>query len=338
MFPEVWDVLAIVVGAALVLFVAVDAFTTTLTVGAGAGPMTDAVTRAAWRLCLAVHRRNRDRSWLRFAGPVLLLLTVLLWVLVLWAGWSLMLLGSGAVESSSTGQTAGVVDVIYYAGFTLFTLGVGDFVATTPAWRVLTAVASYNGLFLITLGITYLLSVVGAAVGRRALALRIRSLGHSSGEIVARGWTGQSFSSAFVQQLVAVSGEVATLAEQHLAYPVLHYFHTDARHTASSLAIAQLDDAMLLLREGVAAGARPDQSVTAPVQELVGRYLTTVSRSVVVGRSETPPAPSLAELTAAGLPVVATAEFTEAVTRQGDRRRELMRLVDNDGWSWSASA
>ena len=338
MLPEVWDLAAIVAGAALVLLVLIDALMTTLAVGAGAGPLTNLLTRSGWRAALAAHSRDRESSWLRFAGAALLLLTVSVWVLLLWLGWTLVLLGSGAVESSSTGQSAGLTDVVYYAGFTLFTLGVGDFVAASPGWRLVTAVASYNGLFVITLAITYLLSVVGAAVTRRALAVRIHALGDSSGQIVARGWTGQSFSSAFVQQLVAVSGEVATLAEQHLAYPVLHYFHTGSRDTATSLAVAHLDEAMLLLREGVDVDARPDDSATAPVRELVDRYLTTVRRSVVVHRSEAPPPPSLAPLAAAGVPVVEASRFAEVVEGEDDRRTELLQLVTNDGWRWPEGA
>ena len=333
-----WDVVAVVAGSALVVLVLLDALLTTLAAGAGAGPLTNLLTRSAWRASLAAHRRDHEGSRLRYAGTVLLLLTVLVWVLVLWLGWTLVLLGSGAVESSQTTQQAGVADVVYYAGFTLFTLGVGDFVATTPGWRVVTAAASYNGLFLVTLGITYLLSVVGAAVDRRAMAVRIHALGHSSEQIVARGWTGQSFSSAFVQQLVALSGDIATLAEKHLAYPVLHYFHSGGRDAAASLAIAHLDGAMLLLREGVDVDARPDDSATAPVRELIDRYLTTVGTSVVVNRSEAPRAPSLAPLAAAGLPVVDADRFAEAVAREHDRRRTLLQLVHNDGWSWSGSA
>lgn len=49
-----WGVVAVVAGAALVLFVLLDALLTTLTVGAGAGPLTNALTRSVWRVLLSL--------------------------------------------------------------------------------------------------------------------------------------------------------------------------------------------------------------------------------------------------------------------------------------------
>lgn len=144
----------------------------------------------------------------------------------------------------------------------MFTLGVGDFVATSEAWRLATAVASFSGLFLVTLAITYLISVVSAVVARPALAVDVRGLGESAAEMAVIGWADQQFTSTYLQQLMALSSEVATTSEQHLAYPISHSFHSASAATSAPLALAELDDVVQLLTAGLAPEARPDPSAT----------------------------------------------------------------------------
>lgn len=327
---------ALVTGAGLVVFVFLDALATTLSVGAGGGPLTRRLAAVLWRGLLRVHRRDSEFSLLTVAGAVLMLTTVLVWVATLWTGWTLVLVGVDAsIVQVSTGAPAGPADVAYYAGFTVFTLGVGDFVASTATGRLVTALASFSGLFLITLAITHLISVVSAVVTRCAIAIHINALGDTASDIIARGWTGDAFSSAFVQQLVALTGELAATAEQHLAYPVLHYFHTGHRSTSASIAIARLDDAMLLLTAAVAPLARPDASAVDPVRRAIDRYLTTVlATSATPHQGDPPLAPDLDPLIGAGIPVVDAATFTRSVEAQSQRRSTLRRLVEGEGWSW----
>ena len=327
-------VLLAAAGVALILLVVVDALTTTLAVGSGAGPVCGRVNAALWRLLLRLHRRDRRSGALGTAGIGLLLGSVAWWVLGLWAGWTLVLLSGRGVESDSTGATAGFWDVAYYAGFTVSTLGVGDYVGTAPGWRVLTAVAGLSGLFLVTLAITYLVSVVSAVVARRALALRIHALGESSTALVARGWAGDAFTSAFVQHLVTLTGELVTSAEQQVAYPVLRYFRSSDPDASTPLALARLDEAMLLLQAGVAPSARPDVSAVDPVRRAVDRYLTTASGLLASRDLDDPPLPDLAVLADAGVPIGESAELVAAAAQEGDRRRRLVALVHEDGWSW----
>jgi len=331
------DLLALFAGAAIIVLVFLDALATTLLVGAGAGPLTRRVAGLAWRGLLRLHRRDSESVMLSAAPVVLLIGTVLSWVAGLWGGWVLVLLGGDdVVLDSTTRAPAATVDLVYYVGFTVFTLGVGDFVASTSTWRVTTSVASFTGLFLITLAITYLISVVSAVVARRALAIRINALGGTASEIVAHGWTGEGFSSAFVQQLVALTGQLAATAEQHLAYPVLHYFHSRDRDTSAPIAVAKLDEAMMILAQALAPSAQPDRSAVQPVRDVIDRYLTTASATSAMPRRPDPPAaPDLGPIVAAGIPVVPATEFARRVEEQSARRRSLHELVNSDGWSWS---
>lgn len=139
--------LALGVGLGLLVLLVVDALATTLAVSSGAGPVTARWLGLAWRVLLRCHRRDRESAWLTYAGTLLLTATVLSWVLWLWAAWFLVLLGSGAVVDDATGAPASTLDVAYTAGFTIFTLGTGDFSMSEPPWRVAMAAASFSGLF-----------------------------------------------------------------------------------------------------------------------------------------------------------------------------------------------
>lgn len=331
------DLVLIALGGLLVLAVFVEAFMTTLAVSAGAGPLTSRVFATCWRGLLRMKGLPGGSWLLTGGGAVLLVLTVLVWVLWLWFGWTLVFAGSGAVEDGRTSAPAGTLDTVYFTGMTLFTLGTGDVVAGTPGWRVVMAVAGFSGLFLVTLTITYLISVVSAVVMRRSLAIQVRSLGDSSTAIVVRGWAHGRFTTMFEQQLVGLTQSIATSAEQHLAYPVLHYFHAGTPDLAAARAVADLDEALLLLGDGVAEGHRPDPSVLGPLRFTVERYLATASDTSWSPHVAAPPAPGLRALEDAEIPLAPVQAFAAAVARDVDRRTTQHRLVVGAGWTWPVS-
>lgn len=330
------DVVLIVMGAALVGVVLVDAVMTTMTAGAGGGPLTSRVGRGLWRALLGVSGGGSSRL-LSYAGALILLATVAVWVLLLWAGWTLVFFGSDAVVDAKTGTPASVPEAIYYAGFVVFTLGVGDFVATTGTWQVITALASVIGLFLITLSITYLLSVVSAAVTRRQLAQAISVLGETGPQIVLTHWSDGKLSSQFSSEMQSLRTQLLKTTQQHLAYPVLHFFHSGTPQASTPRAVAALDDALVLLAGGVDSGAGPGGDVLGPLQRTLEHYGATV-HSVGGGDPELPPEPALAALADAGVPVVDRAQYLSAMQEHAGRRRVLHQIVRSDGWSWPDSA
>jgi hypothetical protein len=325
-------VLLVLLGLLVVAVSFVDAVLTTISVSAGGGPLTRLVSRVVWALVSRTSGGMRPSLLRRRSGVLVALATLGLWVALHLAGWALVFTSSErAVLDSTTSAPATLVERLYYVGFVVFTLGVGDFVPGGPVWQVLTVVATFLGLFLVTLAVTYFLSVVSAAVERQALASSVSSLGATAEQIVVGGWEGDAFSSAFVQHLVQLSGRVGLLGEQHLAYPVLHFFVGAEPTTVAPLAVARLDDALLLLEHGVAPSARPPVSATRPVRISIDRYLSSVS-APVAAQAEPPPAPSVHELAAYGVPVVDPQEFAEHVAARRDRRRRLASLVLSQGW------
>lgn len=314
------NALQMVLGTGVLLVTFVDALTTTLVVSAGAGPVSKRVLPLIWRLALRLHRTDTRSTVLTATGPLLLVLTLLLWVAGLWVGWTLIFLSGQSVVGQPGGVPASLGDVVYFTGMTIFTLGTGDLVAATSGWRIVMAAASFSGLFLVTLTITYLIQVVSAAVQRRTLAVHIHALGRTPDQMLRRAQDGDSFSGAFQQHLVDLTPQLLTSAEQHLAYPVLHYFHAREPQIAAPRAVALLDDSLLLFRS--APRPSPDDSAVQALAYAVQRYVHTATGIAWVPKADTPPLPP-------GGP-----EPDELTEDDVQRRTLLHRLLRSDGWSW----
>lgn len=321
-------------GLALVAGTMLDALWTTLTSG-GAGPLTSRLTSLLWHGALSVHRRSPRHGLLTLAGMVIVLAVVASWIVGLWAGWSLLFAADpAAVSHADTGRAASASGRIYFSGYTLFTLGIGDYVPREGFWQVVTALASLNGLFLITLSITYLVPVVSAAAEKRRLAVSIYDLGSSAAEVLRRAWNGGGFE-ALDSYLAQLHPMIEMHAERHLTYPVLHYFHGARRRAALGPSLAVLDEALLLLTAAVDPSVRPPPLTIEAARNGVAGLLTTLHHRYFRPAEAPPPPPSLEPLRAAGIPTVSDEEFEAAVERQREHRTLLRAFVEDGGWSWA---
>ncbi|MEP0547664.1 MAG: two pore domain potassium channel family protein [Rhodothermales bacterium] len=329
--------LLLVVGLSLIAFTLFDALWTTIAPH-GAGPLSKRIARGWWTASLWVHRRRAGgaHGLLAFAGPALLVVAFLVWVGLLWAGWTLLFSAEpGAVVGSSSNESADLAGRVYYVGFVLFTLGTGDYVPVGGTWEVLSALASLSGLFVVTLAITYVLSVVSAVAAKRRLAGSIHSLGETPSDVVRRAWDGSGFA-GLDQHLPSLGSALEYHDQRHAAYPILHYFHSTERRTALGPAVAVLDDALLILAEGVAPDARPAPAIVEPTRRSVGSFLDTLGDAFIEPSDDVPPTPDLAVVASAGIPTEAAGDFKRAVERGAHRRRLLRGLVEDGGWSWTA--
>ena len=313
-------------GAVVVAVALYDVLKTTLSAQGGA-PLTSALSAGLWALLGRGPAHGLPR---RAAGGVILTAVPVAWTLLLWTGWTLVFAsGDGAVVDASSQTPADLPARVYFVGFTLFTLGNGDYVPSGGAWQVLTAVASFTGLFLVTLAITYLLPVVQAVAEKRSLAGRIHSLGATGVEIAAQaGGPGSSLE----RQLESAAADLTLHAERHLVYPVLHYFASDEARTALAPRLAALSDGLLLLRHGLPEADRPDPTALGSVEGALDDYLATVRGSLASPSEDaSPPAPS------AGLDRTAPEadrDLADAARQRDDQRRLLRAIVRQSGHDW----
>ena len=323
-------------GIVLVAIAMLDVLWTTLSM-TGGGPLSTGLARGLWRSVHGLRHWTGATSTrlLQLAGPGILLSSLLMWVVLLWAGWTLLFSAApDAVRALQTGASASLAGRVYFTGYTLFTLGIGNYVPAPGAWEIATAIASLNGLFLITLSITYLVAVLSAATRKHQLATVIATLGRTPHDIVRRARKGEGAAS-FRTHLAQVVPMIEMHARNHLAYPVLHYFHSPDRRAAVSLRIAALDDALLLLKHGLASGASPDDASLSPAREAIGGLLSTLHGAFIDPDEVVPPPPSLAPLSETGIPVASEDAYRRASSGAAERRRLMQAYVKDDGWTWA---
>ena len=150
-------------------------------------------------------------------------------------------------------------------------------------------------------------------------------------QVLSRAWTNGS-AKGLEQHLVALTPMVHALAERHLTYPVLQYFHSGRERTSTALSLVLLDETLTLLRWGVAPEDRPDPVTVEPLARAVGWYLDTVQGAFVGRVSEPLPSDGLRALRELGIPTVDDDTYRSALEKQVSRRCQLARMLVDDGW------
>jgi hypothetical protein len=316
-------------GIVILLITIYDVLWTTLRLTTG-GPITSWLTDWLWKGAVRVTRSHKVLATLGF---FIVLLTVALWVLLVWTGWTLVLeMSPHAVLSAATGQPASLWQRIYFAGAMIVTVGNSEFLPGGPGWHLVSMIASANGFSMFTLIITYLLPIVGAELERRRLAVYITALGRTPHEILLRAWNGSSFG-VLPDHLVALTLPMLEVGQGHLAYPVLHCVHSSTRETALAPSVAVLDEAITLFA-GVCPEQRPDKGAFYPLRQAIAEFLSTLAEAHLEPRGDPPPPPSLDPLREAGITTVKDEEFRLALETLADRRRLLLGLVEEEAWRW----
>lgn len=317
-------------GTVVLALAFLDLFVTTLTVG-GTGVFTRRLPPLVWRLARATGRAGA----MSYAGMVTLLAVAMVWILLLWGGWLLVFSADPwSVVVAQTGRPATVVERTYFVGYTLFTLGLGDYKPHGGTWQMLSVLVVGSGLTAVTLIISYIVPVVSAAAQRRALASHLAALGRSPRDILHRAWNGRDFQGleAHLQDLV---GRLTQQAQQHQVYPVLSNFRPPEPDQALTVRLAALEEALLLLRHAAPAAVRPHRGEMQAVRDAATALLATLPGSDRVADVDPPPPPDLGLLREFGLTPVPEDEWRRAVAAEDERRRRLHALVETEGWSWT---
>lgn len=321
-----------IAGIALILLAGVETISTAVRVDHRGGPVTRWVSAFLWRGFRGggTRRREGPPSW---TGVVITVAIVLTWGVLALAGWFLLFSSdTSAVVGSRSGQPADGWARLYFTGYTLSTLGMGDYVPAGAPWQVLTALASGFGFGTATLVITYLAGVVSAVTAKRQLARSIWGLGRTAQQVVARAWDGQRFT-VIEQHLLTLGPMLHGVAEQHLAYPLIAYFRSSRRETADLPAIALLHDTLAIL-SAAEDRHRPNELVSAPAYEAIDAYLHALPGATRRPEDmDAPPWPDVTGLQEEGLPVRPLSDLPPSDDALF-RRKRIGALMHHQGWAW----
>lgn len=186
------NVLYLGLGVLFLAVVIVDLLWTTLWIEGGAGPLTARLMAWTWKVMRRIGSRNS--RLLTLSGPVILVLSFGVWIVLLWTGWTLLFASAeNSLMDTVNARHISWSELVYYTGYTIFTLGNGDLIPRSGLWQIVTTLASASGMLFITLSVTYILSVLGAVTQKRAFANNVSGLGTQSTEILRASWDGEAF-------------------------------------------------------------------------------------------------------------------------------------------------
>lgn len=224
---EIWYLIS---GLALLGILLVDIFYTSFSLR-GAGIITGPSTRAMWHI-LARWAPKAIRSQ---AGMLIMLQTLLQWIVLLWLSHFLIFMSdAGSLVQAQTKAPASVAEKFYVVGYTITTMGNGDFSASSSNWKLFLSATALNGMVVFTVALTYLLQVLSKAKAKRIFCRSISSFGNSADSFASVVGNGETLAPLH-PVLNDWSQQIAQLAEIHLSYPIIHYYYS--RQATLSLAV-----------------------------------------------------------------------------------------------------
>src|SRR6185369_16121469 len=155
-------------------------------------------------------------------------------------------------------------------------------------------------------------------------------LGNTATAIITNAWNGHDIS-CLEQHSVQLTGMINLMVEHHLAYPVLHYMHSEVPRTAIALRMAALYDAVLLMSHGLAPEIRLRPGYARPLRHALEGLTDMVRRHWTDPTATSLAAPSLDLLRAEGVPVGSEEELAAALFEADRDRRTLLGLILQDG-------
>ena len=325
----VWGLL----GLLILLTVLGDVVRTTLSTN-GAGLISGHLADRLWAFALALHNRWSNHQLLSHTGNAILLAIIATWTLLMWVGWTLFyLIDPQSVVLASDGRPATALETFYFVGYTLITLGNGEYRPEGVFWQLVAILTATTGFFVVTLSITYLLSVLPAVVEKRQLSATIASLGSLPEEILDNHWNGKDCQS-LTRHLSSLSASLNKVAQQHLALPVLHYFHSTDVRTALPLKVAALNEALSYLLYGLKS-CRDTAADIRPMHNAVGNLLDTLREGFIDASSATPAPSPLSRLEGMRFNLEPEKSYHEGLEQEQKRRRLLLKgYLKKDGWMW----
>lgn len=212
------------------------------------------ITALTYRIYHHISRRilGPKSRLLLLSGPVLIVTQATVWATLLLLGVTLIVwpqLGVGIVGSNASPTETGFVTAIYYAGFSVTTLGVGDLVPKTAFARMVTITSAAIGFSFFTLVLAYIISVYSALGRRNQFASEIDYRTGRTGDTLAylQLHLASDDRALLNQDLCDLASKLADLLESHHFYPALHYFRfSEPRYAMSRMLRFCLETASLL--------------------------------------------------------------------------------------------
>jgi hypothetical protein len=254
---------------------------------------------------------------------------IFFWGMGLWFGVFLIFASDPeSVLVSDTNLPADFLEKLYYSGYVLSTLGLGDLKPLNGNWGMVSSFFSFFGLVFITLMVSYALPVLSKIIEKKQFSLFIHHLGDTPQELLLYFWNGKDFSnlkklSRELQQKILLIGE------SHKAYPILHYFHASSKRESLVITLCVIDEALSLLIHHVTPD-QWDEKEVVPLRKAITKYMETIKVTYRYEQKKASPRPQfdLNLLSASKVKIVTGAKYDLG------RKNLWFQILKSKGWSW----
>jgi hypothetical protein len=233
-------------GALMLLVVAVDVFMPVFNPAEYGGPVTLRQNKAIWIVARWLsrkrHGRGRHRS-LALAAPFMAVATVGLWLMLLIVGFGLIYLPWMQTFIVDPGHLrTPLVEAFYFSCSTATTLSIGDLVPNLQAFRVLAPLETLAGVGLLTAVLQYILAISdrAQAMASTALEIRVHFDREHSPESVTEEIQQSEDALGWGEWCEGISRSLLGLWEAHTRYPILLYFHPPDESESLSVQLGYL--------------------------------------------------------------------------------------------------
>ena len=310
--------------------------TWTILSAAQSGPLTLFVTRVFRTIARAF--RNHDRI-LQALGILTFLTTIIIWYSLIWTAWVFIFLTKrNGILRTVTGDSATIVEVIYFSGYTIFTLGIGDIIPMTTTYMLLTALCCASGFFMVSITAAYLLSASAAIIAQRQFAGHMSTIGKTCEDIIVNAWNPESGDLKSLDwYLQRYAREIVNGAEMLLMYPIICNFHSPDIVYSSFIKVVVLDELANIIEYSIPSKGAISHLTLIHLRHAIDQYLKVLQIIHMLQPSRNVPSlPRLSKLTENGIPVLGFPHDCPKWNSDAlkERRKLLKGLVKLSGRHW----
>jgi hypothetical protein len=161
----------LIAGVAVLAFVTFDIMITTVGTAAARLTLSDRIASGTFRLLRLASRWGGTKLMTQITGVAVMFSVFVFWIGCTWLGWTLIYAAfESSVQMGPTGQEPEIADIAGHTGHLLSTLGGATTEPGTVEWNVIGTLVGVNGMVVLPLGVSFLLSTRQTVRDGRAFA------------------------------------------------------------------------------------------------------------------------------------------------------------------------